>query len=202
MNSSPLENAAVRYCLAMLPPAPPQCGACALFSYVRSAILRDERFLHFQPRRDTTFGTFTFFIPPGMDICQDFEPITEAEQQRLLAGAVGVNSIFHSYQREGTKYVRRFLSRQESRVPTGNRDVLSGRPKHAAIRRQAEDPLHVSCSTNLGKSSDRRVQVFLCFRYFRLCRSQGAEKRKEINRSEILAKYQATARAGGAYYLE
>src|SRR5205085_2558425 len=30
------------------PPSPQQCNACALFSYVRSAILTDERFLHFQ----------------------------------------------------------------------------------------------------------------------------------------------------------
>ena len=35
------------------PPLPQQCSACALFSYVRSAILTDERFLHFQLRRDT-----------------------------------------------------------------------------------------------------------------------------------------------------
>src|SRR5437016_14198118 len=35
------------------PPSPRQCSACALFSYVRSAILTDERFLHFQLRRDT-----------------------------------------------------------------------------------------------------------------------------------------------------
>src|SRR4029077_5302213 len=34
------------------PPSPQQCNACALFSYVRSAILTDERFLHFQLRRD------------------------------------------------------------------------------------------------------------------------------------------------------
>jgi hypothetical protein len=45
----------------------------------------------------------TAAIPPGderyfrlgMDIGQDFQPITEAEQQRLLAGAAGVNPIFH-----------------------------------------------------------------------------------------------------------
>src|SRR5882724_11408121 len=36
-----------------LPPSPQQCNACALFSYVRSAILTDERFLHFQLRQDT-----------------------------------------------------------------------------------------------------------------------------------------------------
>ena len=35
------------------PPSPKQCSACALFSYVPSAILTDERFLHFQLRRDT-----------------------------------------------------------------------------------------------------------------------------------------------------
>src|SRR5713101_6421496 len=34
------------------PPSLQQCSACALFSYVRSAILTDERFLHFQLRRD------------------------------------------------------------------------------------------------------------------------------------------------------
>src|SRR5712692_5932243 len=33
-------------------PSLQQCSACALFSYVRSAILTDERFLHFQPRQD------------------------------------------------------------------------------------------------------------------------------------------------------
>src|SRR5258708_40065793 len=36
------------------PPSPQQCSACALFSYVRSAILTDERFLHFQLRQDKT----------------------------------------------------------------------------------------------------------------------------------------------------
>src|SRR6266700_1131850 len=35
------------------PPSPQQCSACALFSYVRSAILTDERFLLFQLRRDS-----------------------------------------------------------------------------------------------------------------------------------------------------
>src|SRR5579859_5471437 len=35
------------------PPSPQLCSACALFSYVRSAILTDERFLHFQLRRDS-----------------------------------------------------------------------------------------------------------------------------------------------------
>src|SRR5437016_13346 len=39
------------------PPSPRQCSACALFSYVRSAILTDERFLHFQLRRDTSENT-------------------------------------------------------------------------------------------------------------------------------------------------
>src|SRR5215469_13669345 len=34
------------------PPSPQQCSASALCSYVRSAILTDERFLHFQLRRD------------------------------------------------------------------------------------------------------------------------------------------------------
>src|ERR1039457_4054463 len=34
------------------PPSPQQCSTCALFSYVRSAILTDERFLHFQLRRN------------------------------------------------------------------------------------------------------------------------------------------------------
>src|SRR6266496_406527 len=35
------------------PPSPQQYSACPLFSYVRSAILTDERSLHFQLRRDT-----------------------------------------------------------------------------------------------------------------------------------------------------
>src|SRR5262249_34952885 len=35
------------------PPSPQPCSACVLFAYVRSAILTDERFLHFQLRRDT-----------------------------------------------------------------------------------------------------------------------------------------------------
>src|SRR5215469_5457923 len=35
------------------PPSPQQCSASALCSYVRSAILTDERFLHFQLRRNT-----------------------------------------------------------------------------------------------------------------------------------------------------
>ena len=33
---------------------PRQCSACALSSYVRSVILTDERFLHFQLRQDTS----------------------------------------------------------------------------------------------------------------------------------------------------
>jgi hypothetical protein len=37
--------------------------------------------------------------PLGMDIGQDFQPITEAEQQRLLAGAVGGQSYFPSRDR-------------------------------------------------------------------------------------------------------
>src|SRR5215469_17324824 len=35
------------------PPSPQQCSACALFAYARSALLTDERFLHFQLRRDS-----------------------------------------------------------------------------------------------------------------------------------------------------
>src|ERR1700678_2704326 len=35
------------------PPFPQQCSASVLFSYVRSAILTDERSLHFQLRRNT-----------------------------------------------------------------------------------------------------------------------------------------------------
>src|ERR1700741_5023950 len=38
--------------VAEWPPSPQQCSACALSSYVRSAILTDERFLHFQLRRN------------------------------------------------------------------------------------------------------------------------------------------------------
>ena len=45
----------------------------------------------------------TAAIPPGdesyfrlgMDVGQNFQPITEPEQQRLIAGATGVNPIFH-----------------------------------------------------------------------------------------------------------
>jgi len=45
----------------------------------------------------------TAAIPPGderyfrlgMDVGQTFQPITEPEQQRLIAGATGVNPIFH-----------------------------------------------------------------------------------------------------------
>src|SRR6202158_6297394 len=49
-------------------PSLPQCSACALFSYVRSAILTDERFLHFQLRRDKSrFNSRKGwrFPPPG-----------------------------------------------------------------------------------------------------------------------------------------
>ena len=53
--------------------------------------------------RWTLSQPITAAIPPGderyfrlgMDIGQDFQPITEVEQQRLLAGAGGVNPIFH-----------------------------------------------------------------------------------------------------------
>src|SRR5271157_724522 len=38
------------------PPSPLRCNAFVPFSYVRSAILTDERFLHFQLRQDTAFG--------------------------------------------------------------------------------------------------------------------------------------------------
>jgi hypothetical protein len=30
-----------------------------------------------------------------MEVAQNFQPITEAEQQRLITGATGVNPIFH-----------------------------------------------------------------------------------------------------------
>src|ERR1035437_8161541 len=46
------------------PPSLQQCSACALFSYVRSAILTDERFLHFQLRRDTMYQPFSFCRMP------------------------------------------------------------------------------------------------------------------------------------------
>src|SRR2546427_9415575 len=39
---------------APLRPSLQQCSACALSSYVRSVILTDERFLHFQLRQDNT----------------------------------------------------------------------------------------------------------------------------------------------------
>src|SRR5215469_2615358 len=42
------------------PPSPQQCSASALCSYVRSAILTDERFLHFQLRRDNTIKCLLF----------------------------------------------------------------------------------------------------------------------------------------------
>jgi predicted aldo/keto reductase-like oxidoreductase len=53
--------------------------------------------------RWTLSQPITAAIPPGderyfrlgMDVAQNFQPITEAEQQRLLAGATGVNPIFH-----------------------------------------------------------------------------------------------------------
>jgi predicted aldo/keto reductase-like oxidoreductase len=53
--------------------------------------------------RWTLSQPITAAIPPGderyfrlgMEVGQDFQPITEPEQQRLLAGAVGVNPIFH-----------------------------------------------------------------------------------------------------------
>jgi predicted aldo/keto reductase-like oxidoreductase len=53
--------------------------------------------------RWTLSQPITAAIPPGderyfrlgMEVGQDFKPITEPEQQRLLAGAVGVNPIFH-----------------------------------------------------------------------------------------------------------
>jgi predicted aldo/keto reductase-like oxidoreductase len=53
--------------------------------------------------RWTLSQAVTAAIPPGderyfrlgMDVGQHFEPITEAEQQQLIAGATGVNPIFH-----------------------------------------------------------------------------------------------------------
>src|ERR1700687_5427772 len=43
------------------PPSLQLCSACALFSYVRSAILTDERVLHFQLRQDNrAFRRFAF----------------------------------------------------------------------------------------------------------------------------------------------
>src|ERR1700722_5482865 len=46
------------------PPSPQQCSASVLFSYVRSAILTDERFLHFQLRRNTS--GFSSLVDSGM----------------------------------------------------------------------------------------------------------------------------------------
>ena len=53
--------------------------------------------------RWTLSQPITAAIPPGderyfrlgMDVGQNFQPITEPEQQRLMAGATGVNPIFH-----------------------------------------------------------------------------------------------------------
>jgi predicted aldo/keto reductase-like oxidoreductase len=53
--------------------------------------------------RWTLSQPITAAIPPGderyfrlgMDVAQNFQPITEAEQQRLIAGATGVNPVFH-----------------------------------------------------------------------------------------------------------
>ena len=53
--------------------------------------------------RWTLSQPITAAIPPGderyfrlgMDVGQNFQPITEAEQQQLVAGATGVNPIFH-----------------------------------------------------------------------------------------------------------
>src|SRR5580658_7578462 len=50
------------------PPSLQQCSACALSSYVRSIILTDERFLHFQLRQD---------IPPTQE-CLRYAPATVA----------------------------------------------------------------------------------------------------------------------------
>jgi hypothetical protein len=47
------------------PPFPQRCSACAFFSYVRSAILTDERFLHFQLRQDR----WAKRIPFRMRVC-------------------------------------------------------------------------------------------------------------------------------------
>src|SRR5271165_2885235 len=45
------------------PPSPLRCNAFVPFSYVRSAILTDERFLHFQLRQDT--GAYNPKTPRG-----------------------------------------------------------------------------------------------------------------------------------------
>jgi predicted aldo/keto reductase-like oxidoreductase len=53
--------------------------------------------------RWTLSQPITAAIPPGderyfrlgMEVAQNFQPITEAEQQRLITGATGVNPIFH-----------------------------------------------------------------------------------------------------------
>jgi predicted aldo/keto reductase-like oxidoreductase len=53
--------------------------------------------------RWTLSRPITAAIPPGderyfrlgMDIGQEFKPVTEEEQQKLMAGAAGVNPIFH-----------------------------------------------------------------------------------------------------------
>src|SRR6202158_6613945 len=53
LHTAPKPGPCLKDGAAEWPPSPQQCNACALFSYVRSAILTDERFLHFQLRRDT-----------------------------------------------------------------------------------------------------------------------------------------------------
>src|SRR5271165_771794 len=45
------------------PPSPLRCNAFVPFSYVRSAILTDERFLHFQLRQDRTSVARTKVLP-------------------------------------------------------------------------------------------------------------------------------------------
>src|SRR5664279_3925696 len=46
------------------PPSPLRCNAFVPFSYVRSAILTDERFLHFQLRQDILSLAIRKSIPP------------------------------------------------------------------------------------------------------------------------------------------
>src|SRR6266496_3706358 len=65
------------------PPSPQQCSACALFSYVRSAILTDECFLHFQLRRDTSCSIWQNYALEHCDVPSERIVVQSRDQVKI-----------------------------------------------------------------------------------------------------------------------
>ena len=98
--------------------APPQLRSfCALFEYVRSVFLTDERFLHFQLRRDSSI---------------DFHYQSAAKDTVRRYGAAALRGKPTAKRsRRGVKYIRR-LGWRALRSPSGTREITVSLPSKDA----------------------------------------------------------------------